>query len=163
MPFDIKGFKPRYGNIKQGFYNPTNKEKYIGDKEVIIYRSSWELKFLMFCDRSARVVRYSSEPIGIPYYNTMDHKIHKYYIDFYVEMQNENDVMKWLIEVKPIKFIQMPKRPKLETLKTLERYTKEVKRYMINHMKFDAAKNYAKENGMTFGIVTENFVMQKMM
>jgi len=163
MPFDIKGFKPRYGNIKQGFFNPTNREKYIGDKATIIYRSSWELKFLMFCDRNSRVVRYSSEPMGIPYYNTIDHKVHKYYIDFYVEMKYGDTIQKWLIEVKPIKFVNMPKRSQRDTLKSLERYTKAVKTYMINHMKFDAAKNYAKENGMVFGIITENFVMQKMM
>ena len=162
MPFDIKGFKPRYGNIKQGYFNPTNKEKYIGDSSVIIYRSSDELRFLMFCDRNSRVIRYSSEPVGIPYYNTIDKKVHKYYIDFYVEISDGKDVQRWLIEAKPMKFITMPKRPKTESLKSLEGYAKKVKTYMINHMKFDAAKNYAKENGMSFGIVTENLTMQKL-
>ena len=33
---------------KQGYYRIANKEKYIGDPELVIYRSSWEFGFCKY-------------------------------------------------------------------------------------------------------------------
>lgn len=161
MAYDIKSFKPRKGVILQGYYKPINEGKYVGDVSKIIYRSSWELKFLKFCDENPDIIRYSSEPVSIKYYDPISKKTRKYFIDFYIEVQKEGgSVRKWLIEVKPKKFILRPRKPKKESLKSLQNYKKNVERYIRNQSKFDAAKNYAKERKMKFGLVTEDFVFK---
>jgi len=75
---DIKKVKPN-GEYKSGKYEPKNPEKYIGDVHNIIYRSSWELRFCIYCDNNDGIVKWSSEPVVIPYYNPLDKKEHKLY------------------------------------------------------------------------------------
>ena len=48
----------RDGKYHQGRFNPRNPEKYKGDVRNIIYRSSWELKFLQWCDRNDKILEY---------------------------------------------------------------------------------------------------------
>ena len=68
--------KPRKGKIKQGYYMPENKEKYIGDISKIIYRSNWEKRFLHFCDFNSSVYRYNSEPFSIkPLNKNIDYSV----------------------------------------------------------------------------------------
>ena len=66
--------KPRYGRIRQGYFVPKNPHKYAGDLDKIIYRSGWEYKFLRYCDENDKIVKYVSEPVGIPYYNPLSKK-----------------------------------------------------------------------------------------
>lgn len=150
--------KPRRsGKIQQGYYNPKNPNKYIGDLSKIIYRSSWEFKFLRLCDESPNIVRYSSEPISIPYLSPIDKRVHKYYIDFYVEQKcSDGQVQRWFIEVKPAKHTKMPKKPKKESVKSLGNYVSAVKRFLVNREKFKAARNYAKQQNMMFGVISLN-------
>ena len=51
----------------KGKFTPTNPRKYIGDPTQIVYRSSYELKFMKWCDINASVKRWASEEIVIPY------------------------------------------------------------------------------------------------
>lgn len=150
--------KPRSGHrIQQGYYSPKNPHKYIGDITKIVFRSSWEFKFLRFCDDEPNILRYSSEPIAIPYYNPIDHKVHRYYVDFFIEQKLDGTrVQRWLVEVKPLRHFQMPKKPKKESLKSLENYMGAVKRYIVNIEKFKAAKNFAKKQSIMFGVVELN-------
>ena len=54
---NIKTFlKPRAGKIRQGYFRPANPAKYVGDPAQIIFRSSWEFKFLKWCDSSPTVI-----------------------------------------------------------------------------------------------------------
>lgn len=39
----------------QGKYKVKNYQKYKGDPTNVIYRSSWELKFLKYCDDNDNV------------------------------------------------------------------------------------------------------------
>ena len=32
-----------------------------------LYRSSWEMKFMMFCDNNPAIQEWASEPVKIPY------------------------------------------------------------------------------------------------
>lgn len=160
--YDIKTFKPRVGDIQQGYFRPENPDKYIGEALPIIYRSSWELKFMMFCDVNPHVKEYASEPVGIPYYHPIDKNVHQYFVDFFVLIEKDGVKQKWFIEVKPKKFLFMPKKPKRETTKGLERYVRDVKNYIINQAKFEAARNFAKSKNGQFGIITENFIFKKM-
>lgn len=161
----IKDFlKPKHNSkTVQGYFIPKNPKKYKGDITKIIYRSSWEFKFLEYCDNSDSVVEYSSEPIGIPYFNPITKKISKYWIDFYIMLKNKNgEIIKWLIEIKPNDYLKAPLPPKILTEKKTLNYVRQAKNYIINQAKFEAAKEYAKRNNMKFGIITENFLFKQL-
>ena len=162
---NIKTFlKPRMGKrIRQGYFVPKNPAKYKGDITQIIYRSGWEFKFFKFCDENPMVIEYASEPLSIDYWNSVDKRQAKYWIDGYMKTKNTSGVEKeWLIEVKPNKFILPPKPPKRMTDKQTRSYVSHAKAYLVNTDKFRAAKAYAKAHNMRFGIITENFLFGKM-
>jgi hypothetical protein len=73
----------------------------------------------------------------------------------------EGVITKWIIEVKPNKYLTPPEPPKRLTEKSTLNYARHAKAYIINDAKFKAAKVYAKENNMRFGIITENFLFNK--
>ena len=56
---NIKTFlKPRIGgSVKQGYFRPQQPDRYMGDPSQIIYRSSWEYKFLKWLDSSPSVLK----------------------------------------------------------------------------------------------------------
>ena len=73
----------------KGRFIPNNPKKYVGDVMEIIYRSSYELKFMKWCDLNESVLRWSSEEIVIPYVSPADGLVHRYYVDFYIEVQDK--------------------------------------------------------------------------
>jgi hypothetical protein len=158
----IKTFlKPRAGAIRQGYFKPAFPEKYVGDTSQIIFRSSWEFKFLKWCDHSPTVIKYSSEPVGIPYYSPLDKRGHTYYVDFYiVTKDNSGKEQSWLIEVKPDKYTKPPTAPARMTDKQTASYVYAAKQYIVNQAKFEAAKEFASVRGLKFGIITENFLFK---
>lgn len=160
---DIHDFlKPQRGKVKQGYFTPQNPEKYKGDVTKIIYRSSWELKFLTYCDNNELVVEYASEPTGIAYWNPILKKESTYWVDCYMATRTpEGTIIKWIIEVKPNKYLTPPSPPTRLTEKATLNYARHAKAYIINDAKFKAAKVYAKKNNMRFGIITENFLFNK--
>ena len=107
---------------KQGKYIPTRPGKYKGNYLNINYRSSWELKFMHWCDRTTSVTEWGSEEIIIPYVSPIDGKRHRYYPDFYVKVKGK----KYIVEVKPLK---QTKQPKKQTRVT-KRYINEVITYL---------------------------------
>jgi len=161
---NIKDFlKPRNGRVRQGYFVPKNPEKYKGDPTQIIYRSGWEFKFLKYCDENPLVIQYASEPIGIKYWNSIDRKESTYWIDCYMKtVDPKGNTKEWLIEIKPNKYILPPKSPNTLTEKQTYNYVRHAKAYIVNSEKFAAAKAYAKAHNMKFGIITENFLFNKM-
>lgn len=159
---NIKTFlKPRQGKIQQGYFKPAQPEKYIGDPNLIIFRSSWEFKFLKWCDSSPTILKYSSEPVGIPYYSPLDKRTHIYYVDFFIKTKDTDGNEKtWLIEVKPDKYTKPPVAPKRMTDKQTANYVYAAKQFIINQAKFEAAKEFASMRGAQFGIITENFLFK---
>lgn len=146
----------RFCNIKKGIYTVKNKNKYIG-KENPNYRSSWEERFCWFCDNNKKVLKWGFENITILYYYPIDKKIHRYYLDFYCEIiDNNNNIKKYLIEVKPKKELSPPKSPKNNNKKAKKRYLIEASTYVKNQCKWKAATEYCNKRGMIFKIVTEN-------
>ena len=89
---DIKKLKPS-GDWKSGKYIPINPEKYIGDINNIIYRSSWERKFCQYCDIKKEILKWSSEPASVKYWSPIDKKEHEYHIDFYIKVQKEKIIV----------------------------------------------------------------------
>jgi len=137
----------------KGRYKPTYPNKYKGDPTNIIYRSSWELKFMRFCDLRDDIIEWQSEEIVIPYRHPLDGKIHRYYPDFRVKVKDKsNKIENWIIEIKPYKFTKEPIPQKRKTRK----YINEVKNYAINSYKWDAAKYFCKKRDWKFKILTEN-------
>jgi hypothetical protein len=158
---DIKKIKPN-GNFKSGVFAPLNPEKYIGDNNNIICRSSWEYRFCKYCDSNPLILKWSSEPLPIPYYNPLDQKDHKYHVDFYMRVQQENgEQQEWLIEVKPQRQHEKPVFEGSKTNEKLKSYNDKMKVWITNQAKFKAAKIWAEARGMKFGVVNENFLFNK--
>ena len=72
----------------QGKFKPKNPSKYKGDPTNIVYRSSWELKLMMYLDTHPNVLKWGSEEIVIPYESPVDGRMHRYFPDFFVEQIN---------------------------------------------------------------------------
>ena len=155
--------KPRRGRIRQGYFIPKNPNKYVGEIDKIIYRSGWEYKFLKYCDENERIIKYSSEPVGIPYYNPISKKVCKYWVDVFITIKDSSgNLNNWLLEIKPEKFTKPPVAPERMTEKQTYRYLSHAKTYIVNKAKFEAAKEYSDAKGIKFGIITENFLFKKL-
>jgi hypothetical protein len=159
------------GQTYQGYYIPKNKEKYAGDPNLIIFRSAWEFSFCMWADYSDSVIKWSSEPFKIPYFdkvskleeckklglnpNNPHNWVRKNYnTDFWVQINKGDDVVeKWLIEIKPKRQLYRPKSiPKESKIAEIRKYNNALKQYMINEAKFEAASAFATRGGMKFMI-----------
>jgi|TARA_E500000318_G_scaffold101482_1_gene104984 hypothetical protein len=107
---------------------------------------------MLIFDDNPNVIRWASEEVCIPYMSPVDHKRHRYYPDFLVEIKNKKDEIETiLIEVKPFKQTQTPKKPKRVT----KTFINEAKRYSINQAKWDAARAVCENKGWEFKIMTE--------
>ena len=138
-----------------GTYQIVNRNKYVGPKNPK-YRSSWERRLCYFLDQNRNVKRWGYEIITIPYYYSIDHKMHKYIVDFYVELVDaDNKLQKYLVEVKPKCQTMAPKVPKRKTRKTKSRYLNETKTYIRNVEKWQAAEKFCKQHGIIWRIITE--------
>jgi hypothetical protein len=135
----------------QGFYNPIHPEKYIG-KGDIIYRSGLELKFMKWCDKTDTILRWSSETIAIPYWDSVQKKNRKYYVDNFVEILEGDIIKKYLVEIKPYKQTLEPKSTKGKRKANL---LYETVMYQNNLDKWKYAKDFAKKHDMEFIIITE--------
>lgn len=136
--------------FRQGRYIPINKDKYKGDHTNIIYRSSYELKFMKWLDMSASCIAWSSEETVVIYRSPVDDKLHRYFVDFKITLKQNNIEKTYLVEVKPFHQTQPPKNTKNK--KTL---VESVMTYQVNQAKWDAAKKYCSTNGWEFKLITE--------
>lgn len=137
----------------QGYFKLKNPQKYKGDPTNIVYRSSWELKLMLYLDSNKQIVSWGSEEIIIPYRSPIDGKIHRYYPDFIVtKINKEGKKETALIEVKPYVQTKPPEIPKNVNSK---KFLLEVKTWGMNEAKWKAANEYCKDRGWTFHIFTE--------
>jgi len=60
----------------QGIFNPKNPNKYKGNPNNIVYRSSWELKFMRYCDLNEKILEWGSEEFFIPYLDPTTNKVY---------------------------------------------------------------------------------------
>lgn len=134
-------------------YKPLFPQKYAGDPTNIVMRSSWETRFANWCDKNPSVVQWSSEETIVPYRCPTDGKLHRYFVDFKIKVQSKDDSFKtYLVEIKPAKQVSPPIYPGRRT----QRYLVESLTFMKNQAKWEAAKNYAKDRGWDFKIITEH-------
>ena len=133
-------------------WSPKNIQKYIGDYANIIARSSWEIKFMNWCDNNSQVLFWNSEEVKIPYICSTDNKRHMYHMDFRIQIKNkEGNLKTYLVEIKPLMQTLPPKYPGKQT----KRYLNESLTFMKNQSKWDAAKAYARDRGWEFVVLTE--------
>ena len=122
-----------------GKYKPTNIEKYKGDHRNIIYRSLWERKFMVYCDTNEKILEWGSEELVIPYKSPLDNKWHRYFPDFFIKyVDNQGNIRRSVIEIKPKRFCEAPK---VQSRKT-KKYIYEVTEYAKNQAKWEAAKEF---------------------
>ena len=137
----------------RGKYYPTHPKKYKGDPSNIIYRSLWERKFMVYCDKNDKILEWGSEEFFIPYRSPLDGKVHRYFPDFYVKVETkQGTIKKWVVEVKPKIQTRPPRTPKRKTKK----YITEVRNWAINDAKWKNAIEYCKDRNMEFIIITED-------
>lgn len=138
-------------NYLQGTYKPVFVQKYNGDPTNIVYRSSWELRFMKWADSNPAVVKWSSEETVIPYLCPTDNRVHRYFVDFKIQVRTSEGLLKsYLIEVKPDSQTRPPTRSK-----NSKRYMTEVMTWGKNDAKWKAAREYCSNRGMEFVILTE--------
>ena len=117
----------------KGKYKPKNNQKFLG-KRTPTYRSMWERRFMIYCDKSESIFEWDSESIHIPYISPKDGKWHNYYPDFYIKYLNKHDeIINAIIEIKP-------------------HYQK---KWDVNIAKWDACKEYCSQNSYEFKVLTE--------
>ena len=136
----------------KGKYYPSFPRKYKGDPTNIIYRSLWERKFMVYCDKNDNILEWASEEIAIPYRSPIDNRVHRYFPDFYMKVKETNGKIKnYVIEVKPAKQTIPPKKPKRQT----KGYIREAYEYARNQAKWKMAKEFCADRQWEFKVVTE--------
>lgn len=158
-----------YKSAKQGWYKLLNQDKFIvptnesqsvmnsfkiqDNKYIINYKSSLELACLRYCDYNKHIVKFSLEPLSIPYLKPTDGKIHRYFVDFYIEFSTGD---KFLVEIKSSGETREPQIPKKKTQKAVMNYNNALQMFAVNTAKWDAARKFALQQKMKFIILTEN-------
>ena len=107
---------------------------------------------MKWCDANPSILEWGSETIIIPYRSPVDNKIHRYFVDFYIKVKDKNEeIKKYLIEIKPEKFTKPPLVPQKKT----KRFIQEVFNYGVNQSKWKQADEFCKDRGWKFLVLTE--------
>ena len=116
----------------KGKYIPKNSYK--NAQASCIYRSMWERRFMLYCDRNDNILQWNSESLHIQYKSPKDNRLHNYYPDFYIKYKNiHGNTVEKIIEIKPQ--WQM--------------------KWSVNRAKWRAARQYCKVHGYEFQVLTE--------
>ena len=135
----------------KGWFTPKHRNKYKGDSENVVYRSSWELRVMKWLDENPSVIWWASEELIIKYRSPLDQRIHRYFPDFIVRLKQKNGTESTVvIEIKPQKQTVKP----VQKRKT-KRYLEEAATYAVNQEKWRAADLFCKEHGWQFKVLTE--------
>ena len=141
----------------KGLFRPKNPEKYLGDVSKIRFMSSWEARFMVFCDTNPNVLNWASEEIRIKYYHPVKKKVCDYVPDFLVKYRNtKGEIVTKMFEIKPNK-----ENPDSLKAGVIGKKQKKVNPYntvmmVINHAKWTAARAFCHKAGIEFVILTEN-------
>jgi len=134
-------------------YKPKYPQKYKGNPNNIICRSSWERRFCHWCDMNENILEWGSEEFSIPYISPIDNRVHKYYPDFIIKVKESSGQIKtYVIEVKPEKQTREP----VKKTRVTKSYIYEVTTYAVNQAKWKAANEFCKDRLIEFKIITEN-------
>lgn len=138
-------------NFRQGAYEVKNASKYVGNGKPQ-FRSGWEMTFMMFLDSNDNVLQWASEPVRIPYRHPLTGKMTMYVPDFIVTYKGPQNTMKAeLIEIKPKKQSVVESKMKDKDRAVIA----------VNYAKWDAATKWAKNNGLSFRVITEDQIFHQ--
>lgn len=140
----------------QGLFRPRFPEKYLGNVDNIVYRSSWEHRFFKYCDTTPGVLRWASEEFHIPYLSPLDNRVHRYFPDVWMETRTPAGPRAFLIEIKPHNQTQLR-----QTTRKTRKYLREAQIVAVNHAKWAAAEAFCRERGWTFQVLTEHELFGK--
>lgn len=136
----------------RGRFIPKNPEKYVGNPNQILFRSSWERSFMIWLDTNNAISRWASEELAIPYVSPLDNRVHRYFPDFIILYQDITGmVKKEIIEIKPYK----------ESIVTKNMSDRDKKALIVNEAKWKAAAEFAERNNSTFRVLTERSLFAK--
>jgi hypothetical protein len=132
-------------STNRGAFNPQFPDKYTGEYPIV-YRSSWELEFMRYCDHHPEVMEWASEPMKIPYKNPLNGKQTVYIPDFLVTYMNKGGATTTkLIEIKPLH----------EASESHARSRADVAIRSKNEAKWGAATQWSARRGIDFLVLTE--------
>jgi TnsA endonuclease N terminal len=138
----------------KGMFKPKNPGKYLGNPTNIVYRSKWELDFMMYLDMNTEIVGWGSEELAIPYRSPVDGRVHRYFPDMVIKKRDGGCIM---VEIKPYKQTQPPSPPKKPTKTSIN----EAVTYITNQAKWEAARAYCDARGWKFQVITEKELYRK--
>jgi len=154
-----------YNSAKKGWYTVLNTSKVLkpldehmksfkfeNDNILLNYKSSLEFKAFKYADFNKHIVKFGVEPFPIKYLKPQDGKIHRYYIDMFLEFDTGHKI---LVEIKSSSETVPPKKPKKVSTKSSANYQRALMTYSVNQAKWVTARQFAKDNNMTFCILTE--------
>ena len=108
---------------------------------------------MRYCDLNENILEWGSEEIALPYRSPIDNKIHRYFPDFYIKVrESTGQIKKYIIEIKPKKQCVEPKVQKKKT----RGYIYEVREYVKNQAKWEAAKEFCADRQWEFKVLTED-------
>ena len=149
----------------KGWYQIQHKEKFIKPIDeymescvqkdgyiYIQYKSMLERIAFRYADINPKVKYFSIEPFNIPYVKPLDNKVHRYFIDMYLEFINGS---KFIVEIKSKGETIRPIKPKKLTSKSILNYKESVETFIVNQAKWKSAKEFAKKKNLKFVILTE--------
>lgn len=135
-----------------GRFIPRFPEKYVGDPNSIMFRSSWEVKVMKWLDDRDAVLKWGSEELKIAYLSPKDNKVHQYIPDFFALIKDKDgNVKKHLIEVKP----------RHEADEKFAKHERSKEALEVNKAKWKAAKIFCDNNGMEFRVLTEQSIFHQ--
>lgn len=153
-----------YKNAKQGWYKLLNPEKFIiptNESSSVMksykdgclnYKSGLELKAIKYCDFNKHITKFSLEPFAIQYIKPTDAKVHRYFVDLFIEFSTGQ---KFLVEIKSSGETKEPRKPSKKTAKAIENYNHKLMTFAVNKAKWLAAEKFANDRGLKFIILTE--------
>lgn len=138
--------------MAKGMYKPINLDKYLGDPNKVRFLSSWELRFMDFCDKNPNILKWGSEEFKIPYFHPIKRnadgtpKRCNYFPDFIIKYKNSTgEILTEVIEIKPQSQTVASKKPT----------TYDKVQLVINHAKWTAAAAFCESHKIKFRIITE--------
>ena len=132
----------------KGKYKIKRPEKYAGDASNVVFRSLWERNAFRWCENNPKIKLWNSEGVVIPYKCSIDKKLHRYFVDLLIEMDNKKV---YLVEIKP----KSQTVPPVKKSRKTKRYINEALTFSRNQDKWNAADKFAKHNGWEFQVWTE--------
>lgn len=151
-----------------GYYELKNPNKYLGTDKPY-YKSGFEYRMMYWCDLNINVIEWNYEPFPIDYIfqvpatapkwmkELVDFKKHRYYMDFYAKIREDNgNVQRYMLEIKPDVQTSQPVEPKKKTKKAVANFMLNMKEYIKNCNKWTAAEQFCNQKGYIFKVLTEN-------